>query len=259
MPIKCKCCNSSNLELINKMIIEGLTFQDISKKLYDLNESISAISINRHAIAHIEGYHRENKNNKVSADSIVFESSFLCDKEQVLDDLGLSDSSYGSVILSLIESITVEIATSCYVELKLHNEGKSRFPKDKFMALKDSLLMQSKVGTDPYKYLSSAQSFNLQYKKEESKKIKLELNKKVSILGLGYGSIEFDDLSEESLQFLLKKSFEEIRRLKSIFDDFDLDSDLIYESQNISLIEELLNKSNDEIKKDIKLIKKSLV
>jgi len=162
--INCKCCKSVNLQWINEEIETGLSFQKISKKLAEEHqEFISGASIQRHALSHVAGYDRAHTNTYLDNPHINPEAakSFEIDKEDLLKGLGLSlDDKYPIKILGLIEALTEEIALSCYAEIKAHNEGNAKFPRDKFQSLKDALLLQSKISQRVYESLNNSELYN---------------------------------------------------------------------------------------------------
>lgn len=240
----CKVCSSEYLDFINQRIVDKVPFIDLAKELESKGEKISQGTLNRHARNHVKGYTPNKSNNPKSVSDYAQTSdipkSFQVNKKAIFKALSIdSEEQYSLKILDIIRHLTLELALSCYAELEQHNQGLAQFPKEKFTALKDSLMMQSKLGNDPHKALKAYDNLedriNWDFESEVTREWNQDIEYYKDLLGISHFQV-----SREVCAILAKLTPEAVKTLKVNMELYGQDYSLFNKPYKIQILKQLI-------------------
>lgn len=150
MPVgaRCKCCNSPFKDEINRLIMSGMTFEEISKEITAKGFEVSTMAVNRHANKHLEGFVPRSKiavePNKVDMPQIpteVFKSSNMAiDIESQRNVLGCPVNVSTSEDLAKLSNIYTKAILSysydfIFAKVERAVKGLGKFPIEEIRSL----------------------------------------------------------------------------------------------------------------------------
>lgn len=149
---KCKACSSPYLDAINQLLIDGISFDQVSRWLKQTHQySITASALHRHATKHIEGFKSrntlENRSKIVSVD--VYEQGIpvaegmdpviTVNLKQLQKKLGCLDSPLPEVAKVFLQKIICNQLALVLEKQESHMQGIGLFPESEIRSL--SLLL----------------------------------------------------------------------------------------------------------------------